>query len=605
MRSRKPRLCESRLSAIGPAVALAILFVVVFHRPVLSQSQRDMVFTQFAAGGGLSCDMFLTNQGDLVVSDVTIDFFDGTGAALTVKSDLGTANSFTFNLALGQTKILRFTGDGPLATGYAIVHTPSNSSVRATEVFRYEQGGSVLFEVGVPQQGLESVITFPVEVKRSGQVTTGIAVAFPALAAAGATEQQLVVNLIKADGTLQQSKVIKMEAGEYFSAYLHEDEFFPGLDNFTGSVCLTGTRGFSGMALRQDKNGVGSVAVSPGPVLGPFLVATTPVNEVEINDTRVQAQLLMKNTLISGTMAAGDEGDFTCFKGQQGDLVSFFATSLGLGGACWPAISLQTADGIELAMNSNSGLMPGLSSFLQAVLPETATYYVRVTNAWGEGAANDFYQLHARVPTNTGPPPPQPSPALTSLGPRKAMRASTFPMVIVGANLLDASKVTITTTNGITAQITGGDDRYVQADVAIPASAPTGVRQVTVTRDGLVSNVLNFEVIAASAQFFVNGNWTGTTSEGEEISFTISGGNLTEIRFGAYLVGGGCAGVTTQIDSGMQIPISKNVLSFDGPFQGKVFGAFDSAKTASGWLRIGSFEDCAGTGIATWTATRP
>ena len=36
-----------------------------------------------------------------------------------------------------------------------------------------------------------------------------------------------------------------------------------------------------------------------------------------------------------------------------------------------------------------------------------------------------------------------------------------------------------------------------------------------------------------------------------------------------------------------------------------LFGTFGSNKTASGWVKITTTEGCAGTGIATWTATRP
>lgn len=36
-----------------------------------------------------------------------------------------------------------------------------------------------------------------------------------------------------------------------------------------------------------------------------------------------------------------------------------------------------------------------------------------------------------------------------------------------------------------------------------------------------------------------------------------------------------------------------------------LFGTFGSNKTASGWLKITTSQGCAGTGIATWSATRP
>jgi hypothetical protein len=592
-----------RAKMTGKLLVGAFLLTVALLSPALAQ--RNMVFTQFAAGGGLNCDQFFTNQSSSTVTGVVVSYFDGTGAALSVTSDLGTATSYTFDLALGETRVIRFPGTAVLKTGYVVIQTPTTSSVRATEVFRYEAGGTVLFEVGVAQQGVGPFFTFPAEVKSSAQTSTGVAVAYPTFGSTTLAAQDIVVNLVDTDGALLDSQVVNLMPGEYFSMYLPEQGLFPGLDNFTGSVCVTGT-GLSVMALRQDKNGVGSVAVSTGPVLGPFVLPGAPANEAEPNDTRGQAHVLMGATLINGTISNAGGVDFFRFAGSQGDIVSFLATSQGLGGSLFPQISLQQEDGTVLAANGQAGLLTGSEAFLQVVLPATATYYLQVTDQWGGGPAG-FYRLHARVPTNSGPPPPPPAPFLTSLGPAKAKQGAAFNMVIVGANLTGASSVTFDPASGIIAQITGGTDRYLEVTVNVPGGAAVGVREVKVTNPGGVSNSLNFEIISSGGTFSVDGDWTGTTSEGRAVSFTIAGGKLTQISFGAVVIGAGCTSTMTHGSSGTLGDVGNAITHTRdvGGVTSTLFGTFDSNKTASGWVKITTTDGCVGTGIATWTATRP
>lgn len=570
-------------------------------------AQRDMVFTQFAAGAGLSCDVFITNQTSSAVSGVVVSFFDRTGAPLTVTSDLGTANGYTFDLALGETKVIRFPSTAPLATGYATIQTPATSSVCATEIFRFESGGSVLFEVGVPQQNVASFFTFPAEVKQSSQVSTGVAVAYPTFGDPTATAQNIVVNLIASDGVLQESKAIEVAPGGYFSLYLEEPGLFPGLDNFTGSVCVTGSGTFSVLALRKDKNGVGGVAVNEGPVLGPFVLDSAPVNEVEPNNARTQAQVLMGDTLVSGVISTPGGLDHTSFAGKQGEIVSFLASAEGLGGIMSPAITLQKEDGTVIAFNDWARLMAGGAAFLQVVLPEDATYFVQVADRWGQGGPNALYRLHAKVPTNSGPPPPPPAPLLVNWGPQKAMQGAAFNLVLLGANLLGADGLVFTPGTGITANITGGNDGYLEAAVTIAGGTAPGVRELKVTHAGAISNALDFEVVQQIPSPFLNGVWTGKTSEGKDVSFTITNGNLTQISFGYTIVGTACSSTGTQSSTGQLGPITNKIerVSTGGSTEYTFFGVFDSSKSASGWVKITTTQGCVGNAIATWTATRP
>jgi len=597
-----------------------VLLAVTFLCPALAQ--RNMVFTQFAAGEGLSCDQFFTNQGSLAVT-VTVSFFDGAGAALTVTSNLGTAASYSFDLGLGETKVIRFPATGSLKTGYVVVSTPENSSVPATQIFRYELGGSVLFEVGAPQQEAGRSFNFPAEVKLSSGTSTGMALAYPTFGNSATAPLKAIVNLIRTDGVLEKVKVIDLEPGEYLSLYLHEPGLFPGLDNFTGSVLITGIADFSAMGLRQDKNGVGSLAVSTGPVLGPFLLASAPVNEVEPNDTRSQSQVLMGDTLVSGVISQEGGIDYFRFAGKRGDIVSFVGTSEGIQSSITAAMELHSEDRTMSAYCDWMGLMGTTEPYLQAVLPADGTYYVDVLDR--RGGASGLYRLHARVPTNTGPLPPPPAPLLKSLGPLKAMRGSTFRMVIMGTDLAGVSALTFAPpplksvglpgldsplADGITAEVVAGDDKSVEATVSIPAAMNFGFFEVTATAPGRTSNILEFEVLPGGGDAFnLDGDWAGKTSEGYFIKFKVAGGKLTEISFSAIVYSGplGCFGTKSYSAAGLQTPVATTIEHAGGVPGGlgaALFGTFDSPDTASGWLKMSTASGCAGVGIATWTATR-
>jgi hypothetical protein len=61
-------------------------------------------------------------------------------------------------------------------------------------------------------------------------------------------------------------------------------------------------------------------------VLGPFLLASAPVNEVEPNSELFDAQVIMRDTLINGVMDKEGAVDYLRFAGKHGDMVSFVAT---------------------------------------------------------------------------------------------------------------------------------------------------------------------------------------------------------------------------------------------------------------------------------------
>ena len=261
----------------------AFLLVLLLTTPAFAQ--RYTVLPQFASGDGWSSDLFLTNQTATAVSGVLVSFYGDTGAPLTVETNLGTNSSFTLNLNPGASQIIRVAATGSLRVGYIVVKAPSSASITVTEVFRFEQGGVIVAELGVPQLGRHYHFSFPVEVNTARGINTGVAFANPTFDSGAAAAQTLVVNLIGSDGVLQRTALVTLGIGAHMSKFLNEAALFSGLDNFTGSVSVSGVKYYGVLALRPDKQAYGAVAVDYGPVLGPFVVSSPSLAEVEPNNS--------------------------------------------------------------------------------------------------------------------------------------------------------------------------------------------------------------------------------------------------------------------------------------------------------------------------------
>jgi len=392
-------LSNARLSMrkrkLGNYLLLTCVAVSLASAPAFAQLYT--VLPQFASGDGWSSDLFFANQGSAAVNDIVVSFFDNSGAPLTVVCNLGTSSSFTLNLKSGTTQLMRTAGTGPLQVGYAVIRYPGSTPVLVSEVFRYGQGGSVLAELGVPQQSPFNLFTFPVEVDSSRGVYTGVALANPALDSGSAAAQTILVNLIRDDGTLQQTAQVNLGPGEHRSVYVNESLLFSGLDNFVGTISLSAPNPFGVVALRQDKQAFGATATEVGPVLGPFMVNAAAVSETEPNGSPAQAQALSGNSLIAGKIDSAGDIDYYSFTGKRGDVISAIVDTQGLNSALDSAINLEKSDGTLVMQNDQNGLALQNDSFLQAVLPEDGTYYLRVFDYFGNGGAGYAYRLHFRM----------------------------------------------------------------------------------------------------------------------------------------------------------------------------------------------------------------
>jgi hypothetical protein len=134
---------------------------------------------------------------------VQVSFYDDNGAPSSVSTNQGTNSMFTFTLAAGETKSIQTGSTGTAIAGHIVVRFPSSASVRGSEVFRYVDGNTTVTQIGVPLESPFQHFTFPVEIKLSGNVNTGIALANPVLGTSQNQEQCVVINLIRSEGTLQ------------------------------------------------------------------------------------------------------------------------------------------------------------------------------------------------------------------------------------------------------------------------------------------------------------------------------------------------------------------------------------------------------------------
>jgi hypothetical protein len=260
----------------------------------------------------------------------------------------------------------------------------------------------VTTEVGFPQQELGDHFTFPVEINPdpSRHIYPAIALSNPM-----SIEQKLVVSLFYYDGSLQNSVVVTMAAGQHRAGYLDQDWLFPALNSvaFVGSVSVSSPFGIGVLTLRQDKNAFGGIATDGGPILAPFEVTTPLAADTEPNDYFEEAQTVTLPVKINGSIGYVADWDFYHFNGQAGQILTVMCDTTGLTSDLDSLVRVFDSDWNEIAYNDQNGLAPGLypqnDSFTQVVLPQTGGYYVVLRDYWDNaGAATGYeYSLHLKL----------------------------------------------------------------------------------------------------------------------------------------------------------------------------------------------------------------
>lgn len=349
-----------------------ILFIFLLCTTPLF-AQRTAIFPRLASGAGWTSQFFFTNQGTAVVENIRMEFvaYNQSWSRVDVETNLGTGQVFTFDLQAGGTQAVRVTSGSEFVQGYVLVDYPFfDDPIRASQVFRNEEGGVVTTEVGVPQQELGDHFSFPVEIDPVNHV-------YPAVVLSNwmSFEQTLVVNLINSDGSVRNTKTVTMQPGQHRVGYLDQNWLFPGLNNtaFIGSVSISSAYGIGVLTLRQDKNAFGGIGTDGGPIIGPFKFTGTSVAETEPNDDLSDAQPITGSTIVTGAISVAYDQDLFYFYGTQGQIVTIFSETGG-DSRLDSVLAVYDSDGDpQLAYNDQNGLAPGLypqyDSFIQMVLP--------------------------------------------------------------------------------------------------------------------------------------------------------------------------------------------------------------------------------------------
>ena len=381
---------------------MIVLFFGLFAAPTFAQ--RFVVFPQFASGQGWTSDLYFTNQGLSDVFDITIRFYDNSGEAQAVPTSLGTGSSFLIDLAAGATQTIQLTSSVSFLEGYIVVEYPSAvNPIRATEVYRYEQGGVVQVEVGVPQQEFANHFSFPVEINSSEGIRTAIALVNPAEYNPGSpVSQTVILNLIGTNGTIQSTVKVPLPSGQHLADYLDETGFFEDLDNFVGSLSISSPLGIGVLALRQDNQAFGAIATDYGPILAPFALSSVVTPLPEPNDTPAQAPSIVNSIVLSGYMSSSSDVDSVSYMGSSGEVISIICRTTGIGSHMDPVLQVYDSALNLIAENDDNGLSPALrpssESFIEMELPADDTYYFVVYDYYGNYGPDINYILHVKLP---------------------------------------------------------------------------------------------------------------------------------------------------------------------------------------------------------------
>jgi hypothetical protein len=385
---------------VSLALAVTLLVVVSLGAQTVP---RMTVFPQIAVGGDWTSDFFVTNQGFTTVQGIDLSLFNDDGSHKVVDTpDLGSTWTFGFNLAPGETKVIRATAVNATAPqGFAELYAPPLSSLRATMVVRWAPGGQIATQLGIPEQFPFSMFSVAGEVNALGN--TALAIAIPTFGYTDVRNQQVLVSVMNQSGTIVGTQSVPVLVGQHTAFFLRDLFANLNLTDFRGRVIVNGSDWLGVAALRQEGPSLGTVAVDDGAALSPFFLSQATTPEVEPNNSVAGAQALTLPTVISGVISSSSDVDYYSFTGNQGDIVSAMTdtTSSGVVSDLDSQISLLNSQGNEIAYNDQNGTRGANEndSLIRMVLPYTGTYTLVVSDYWGDGGATFGYRLHVKIQT--------------------------------------------------------------------------------------------------------------------------------------------------------------------------------------------------------------
>lgn len=509
-----------------PITALLVASSFFFPQTATTRS----VLPHLAIGTGWSCDVFVTNQHSAIAQGLTLSLFDDQGQPLQAETDSHQGSTFPFNLAPGETRIFRFTRSSGLKTGYAILEVPYDlPSIRATLFIRWVSGGKTATQLGVPHQNPFNHFSFPVEVNPAKGINTGIAVVrLPR--ASGASTGNAVVSLIAADGTLEATSLLPLAQGEHLARLLNEQELFPQLTQFSGTVSISSVDPLGVLALRLEGTALGSESISSGPVTGAFRIQSAPVPEAEPNNQQSQAQLLSLPALVSGSIGTPGEFDFFAFQGRAGDILTAFTETSAQTSRADTVLTLYAPAGSSIAQNDQNGLFACNDSFLQVLLPADGLYALKLHDYFQGGGPDFDYLLHLSLNSDNGVPEPPKTPQIQAVMPASMNQGQSGTVTLSGTNLGGVTQVLFSPPTGIAVSNVQATPGTVTAQVQVSGSAAAGARQVSVSGPAGTSNSLPFTINSVAGQVPVLTHMTPTSAKiGSYQGLFLTGSNLGQV----------------------------------------------------------------------------
>lgn len=242
-------------------LASAVIFLLFFSVQSICQNlvpTQEVLFPQFAVGGGWETDLTLVAQGG-DTSAGSILFISQGGQLMPVTVDgVPCSGSLSFSMLYRSSKTYRLTGGSQTQVGWILVSqmidSSTNGSIGGILTYRFKLDGRVVSQVGVP--GAHDVINAHLPFDNTNGRRTGMAIANLL------SSNNLTIERYDEQGVFEETKHVPL--GALNQTALFVDEMFPASANQRGFLLFKGTSNFGILVLNESNSTIywGSAAIS-------------------------------------------------------------------------------------------------------------------------------------------------------------------------------------------------------------------------------------------------------------------------------------------------------------------------------------------------------
>lgn len=241
--------------------ALPIVVFAAFIAPLFGANPApslELLFPQFAVGGGWECELTLIVQG-AGRSTGLIGFFDQQGQRLTATVDGEISNSVHgYDLQNGSATTMTITKDDDVEIGYLVVSQAASAPNRQSSIggiltYRYVDGGEVRMQIGVPAS--QSLYATHIPYNNVGGNRTAFAIL---------SVNRVPVTMVRHDeaGNVKASSQIEFQGFTQTARFV--DEAFPSSRNTRGFLKLSSPDSFQILILNQNGSLLSTSVSMPG-----------------------------------------------------------------------------------------------------------------------------------------------------------------------------------------------------------------------------------------------------------------------------------------------------------------------------------------------------